>query len=114
MHENNDEIVQYFVVNKDLSMTPGKIASQVAHVATKITMDMEKIPEFYSWYNRYNQKKIILKGKQKDLEKLIKQKFYYIKDLGLTEVPKESLTVVGLKPMRKSVAQKYIKGLQLL
>lgn len=111
-----DEIVQYYVVNKELNMSTGKIAVQVAHVAIMIALDggNGKIPKFHDWYTNYDQKKIILKGKQKDLEKLIKQGFYYVRDLGLTEIEEGSLTVVGLYPMWKSEAQKYVKRLQLL
>lgn len=117
----SDEIVQYFVVNKELNMSPGKIAAQVAHVATISTSEiMNPMSKnviygvwFYPWLNG-NQKKIILKGKQKDLEKLIGEGFFYIKDNGLTEIPPGSLTVVGLPPMLKTDAQQYVKRLQLL
>lgn len=109
-----DEIVQYYVVNKELNMSPGKIAAQVAHVATHIALACGDLIQFYSWLDKYNQKKIILKGKQKDLERLIGQGFYYVRDLGLTEIEEGSLTVVGLPPMYKSEAQKYVKRLQLL
>ena len=109
-----DEIVQYYVVNKELNMSPGKIAVQVAHVATHITLACYESSDFYEWYFNHNQKKIILKGKQKDLEILIKQGSYYVRDLGLTEIPEGSLTVVGLPPMQKKDAQEYVRRLQLL
>lgn len=111
-----DEIVQYYVINKELNMSPGKIAAQVGHIATMIALEggRDELPEFHDWYINYDQKKIILKGKQKDLEKLIEQGFYYVRDLGLTEIEAGSLTVVGLYPMWKSEAQKYVKRLQLL
>jgi peptidyl-tRNA hydrolase len=113
-----DELIQYYVVNKDLNMSAGKIAGQVAHVATIIAEDMLSKSKseilFKEWLLKNNQKKIILRGKQKDLEKLVDQGFYYIKDIGLTEIPEGSLTCVGLGVMWKSEAQKYIKRLQLL
>lgn len=115
-----DNIVQYYIVNKELDMSIGKVAAQVAHVATISTEDLcnpngrflEYAHEFNEWFTG-DMKKIVLKGKQKDLEKLIDQGFYYIKDNGLTEIPAGSLTVVGLPPMKKSDAQKYVKRLQL-
>jgi PTH2 family peptidyl-tRNA hydrolase len=124
---NSDELVQYFVINSELNMSPGKIAVQVAHVAVIIIFSRKdlsfisksNIEEYNNnkrikdWYKK-DQKKIILRGKQKDLEKLVEQGFYYIKDIGLTEVPAGSLTCVGLPPMYKSEAQPYIKRLQLL
>ena len=108
-----DELVEYFIVNSELNMSAGKVAAQVGHVATIIAVEyFEFDDDFVAWYNA-DQKKIILRGKQKDLEKLIEAGFYYIRDNGLTEVPKNSLTVVGLPPMLKSEAQKYVKRLQL-
>jgi PTH2 family peptidyl-tRNA hydrolase len=111
---NENELVSYFVINSELNMSPGKIAVQVSHVATIIAVKLTICHQiFYQWYCN-NQKKIILKGKQKDLEKLIKQGFYFIRDIGCNEVAENSLTCVGLPPMPRSEAQKYIKRLQLL
>lgn len=111
-----DEIVQYFVVNKDLGMSTGKTSAQVAHVATMIAVHFAMIDtdnkDFWYWYNIDNQKKIILQGKQKDLDRL-SEHFFSIRDNGLTEIPKNSLTVIGLPPMKKSEAKQYIKRLQL-
>lgn len=109
-----EEIIEYFVVNSELNMSAGKVAAQVGHVATIIAVEnsIKRWDLFWQWYES-DQKKIILRGKQKDLEKLIDAGFYYIRDNGLTEIPKESLTVVGLPPMLKSDAQKYVKRLQL-
>ena len=109
-----DEIVEYFIVNYELNMSAGKVASQVGHVATIIAVEYSNSDneDFDKWYES-DQKKIILRGKQKDLEKLINAGFYYIRDNGLTEIPKRSLTCCGLPPMLKSDAQKYVKRLQL-
>jgi len=109
-----DELVEYFVVNSELDMSAGKISAQVVHVATIIAVEFAEFDDnFDAWYTK-DQKKIILRGKQKDLEKLITAGFYYIKDNGLTEIPKGSLTVCGLPPMLKSEAQRFVKRLQLL
>jgi len=121
-----DELIQYFIVNQELNMSPGKIASQCCHVAINITLDItdridnyrykiDEILDINQWLQNPSKRKIItLKGKQKDLDKLIKQGFNYTIDNGLTEVPKGSITVCGLPPMKRSEAQKYIKRLQLL
>jgi PTH2 family peptidyl-tRNA hydrolase len=121
MNKNKNEIVQYFVVNSEVKMSTGKIAAQVAHAETMILIDMclfkeskENIKLLWDWYNDYEQKKIILSGKEKDLIKLIDKGFYRVVDNGYTEIPKGTLTVVGLPLMRRSEAQKYIKRLQLL
>lgn len=128
--DKTDEIVQYFVINKEFNMSPGKLASQVAHVATIITKkyteldcyckanlyisetDFDNMVIWNKWFNT-DQKKIILHGKEKDLLKLIDNGFAYIRDNGLTEIPKGTLTCVGLPPMYKSEAQRYVKRLQI-
>jgi len=109
-----DELVEYFIINSDLNMSCGKVGAQIGHVATIIAVEYSNVgnEDFDKWYEN-DQKKIILRGKQKDLEKLIEAGFYYIRDNGLTEIPKNSLTVVGLPPIIKSEAQKYVKRLQL-
>lgn len=120
--EMEDELVQYYVVNSDLNMSVGKIAGQVAHVADDYAeriinekiFDYESYQLYRQWKHNFNQKKIILRGHKKDLEKLKEQNFYYIEDLGLTEIPAGSLTCVCLGVMWKSEAQQYIKRLQLL
>ena len=101
-----DELVQYYIVNSELNMSPGKIAAQVAHVAIIVAMT-ENNPAckhnlFKEWYQNYDQKKIVLRGKQKDLERLVNDGFYYIRDLGFTEVPEGSLTCVGSGTIWKS------------
>ena len=108
-----EELVQYYIVNKDLEMSKGKVSAQVAHVATIIAVDSCNYGDFKEWYNK-DQKKIILQAHQKDLEKLIDKGFYYIRDNGLTEIPEDSLTVVGLGIMTRIEARQYTKRLQLL
>lgn len=67
------ELVQYYIVNKDLNMSAGKIAAQVAHVADDIAdeiisnkiFDFEAYQNYRSWKEEYCQKKIILGGHQR-------------------------------------------------
>ena len=131
--ENENEIVQYFIVNSEIKISAPKLSAQIGHVATIITHEITKrmyqpltgeyinpnilinIDDWIKWYdNGKNQKKIILAGKEKQLLKLIDQGFYYIRDNGNNELPPLTLTAVGLPPMKRSEAQKYIKRLQLL
>jgi len=115
---DENELVQYYIVNKDLNMSIGKACSQVAHVATIIaieegtSIEPERYDKFDEWYDD-DQKKIILGGHQKDLEKLVDQGFYYIEDNGLTEIKPHSLTCVGLGVLTRKEAKSYIKRLQL-
>jgi PTH2 family peptidyl-tRNA hydrolase len=119
----NDELVQYFVVNSELGMSAGKIAAQVAHVEAKIVHNLtlktlhtprpHEVKLFEDWFF-HDQAKIILRGKQKDLEKLIEQGWFYIRDNGRTEITADSLTVVGCAPEYKSTLKPIIKRFQLL
>lgn len=108
-----DEIVEYLIVNKDVPMSKGKTAAQVSHVATLIALACQQEEEFQKWLH-LGQKKIILRGREKDLLRLKNQGFFFIHDFGLTEIPAGTLTCVGLPPMKKSAAQPHIKRLQLL
>lgn len=117
----SDEIVQYYVVNQELNMSPGKLAAQIAHAATWMALDLaspvsSKFPEYHDYFKQWfreGMKKVVLRGRQSDLEQLIQHDFYHIQDSGLTEVPRGALTVVGLPPMPKGMAQGFVKQLKV-
>jgi peptidyl-tRNA hydrolase, PTH2 family len=121
MEMNKRDLVQYFIVNHDLKMSTGKTAAQVAHAATLSTINLmssqshyhERHDDFVEWV-RNGMKKIILKGKQAELEKLEKRGFFSIRDSGLTEIKSGSLTVIALPPMEKSEAKEIVGHLTLL
>ncbi|RIW34741.1 peptidyl-tRNA hydrolase [Bacillus salacetis] len=116
----DNEIVQYFVVNKELNMSPGKIGAQTAHAATISTIDIlsdrSAFPgyreAFFQWFQK-GMTKIVLRGRQKDLEKLAEQGYYSIRDSGRTEIESGSLTVVALPPMPKTEAKEKVGHLSL-
>jgi PTH2 family peptidyl-tRNA hydrolase len=114
-HKN---MVQYYIVNEDLHMSAGKIAAQVAHAATTLTLhtllnDKTDHALFQSWLEQ-GQKKIVLKGSEQTLLDLVNKGFLSIRDAGHTEVASGSLTVVVLTPMDKRDARKLVEGLSLL
>lgn len=116
---NLDEVVSYYVVNKELGMSAPKLASQISHVATKIAIKYQDEEDFKEWYldGDGNQTKIVLRGSEKELMKLIDLGWEFQRDLGRTEIASDSLTCVGLKPMRKQeVLEKFkmVKRLQSL
>jgi PTH2 family peptidyl-tRNA hydrolase len=104
----SDELVMYFFVNTDLKMEKGKMCSQVGHVAQMITEEIVRlgyecnpVPELYYTYMKYKKhcKKIVLKATQEQLLELIKMDgARYVIDAGRTQVPENSLTVVGFAP----------------
>lgn len=121
MEMDKRDLVQYFIVNQDLKMSSGKTAAQVAHAATLSTINLmssespfhEKRDDFVEWVQS-GMKKVILKGKQTELEKLEKRGFFSIRDSGLTEIKSGSLTVIALPPMEKSEAKEIVGHLTLL
>lgn len=118
MKQTDQEIVQYYVVNGQLAMSPGKMAAQVAHAATTMTLhyllnDNTYHEVFQAWLNR-GQKKVVLQGTEDHLQRLVNEGFLSIRDAGLTEAPAGSLTVVVLPPMNKEDAGERVAGLTLL
>ena len=118
---NKRDLVQYYIVNQDLIMSKGKTAAQVAHAATVSTINLmssqstfpERHDDFLEWVQT-GMKKIILKGKQAELEKLEKRGFFSIRDSGLTEIKSNSLTVITIPPMEKNEAKEIVGHLTLL
>lgn len=132
---NEDKIIEYILVNKELNMGVGKIAGQVAHVQTLIDNEVKfyadhhhssKLPtapeewvQRLEWYEEWflldrAQTKVILRAKEKDLRKAIEMGAFFIRDNGLTEIPAGSLTVVGFLPQPKSNLVSFTKKFQLL
>lgn len=131
-----EKIVEYILVNKELDMSVGKIAGQVAHVQTVIdnkifelvlseeileedsmgsfAKEKELTNNYYDWFYSGSQTKIILRAKEKDLLKAIDMGAVYIRDNGLTEIPSGSLTVVGFFPQPKDNLVDFTKKFQLL
>lgn len=111
---NRSNIKQYFVVNGDLHMGKGKIASQVAHACGVITEEITRwlhcewrlhpeqddyTEKYQEW--RFHMTKIVLVAPEKELRYLIGQYpncCRYIVDAGLTQIPENSLTVIGFFP----------------
>jgi PTH2 family peptidyl-tRNA hydrolase len=119
--------VMYILVNSDLSMSKGKIAGQVGHVVGVITAELfknvyenstkEYLDDFFhyeNWVKDNMYTKVILKAKESELKKFIatESKCRYIIDAGRTQIPSNSLTVVGFFP-RNDLAEKF-KNFKLL
>ena len=129
-----NEIVEYLIVNKDLNMSIGKTCAQVAHAQTLIDGLIKHYADHHNnpklppaptdwikqleWYEQWlmdsSQKKIILRAKESKMLKAIEIGAVEVKDNCLTEIPANSLTVVGFMPQPKENLQEFTKRLQLL
>ena len=134
----NDETIMYFIVNKDLNMSAGKIAAQVGHAVAGymnqyfMLLGNEKWfrDNHNEWFKDGLQKKIVLKATEKEMVKIIEQIQNYnnshglepilgvtVVDAGLTEVPTGSHTCFAIYPNKKELLNNnipYFKRLQLL
>jgi len=121
MSEN--EPVMYVIVNRELKMSPGKLAAQVAHSTCKASHRAETAErttnEYVCWQEWWNGSytKIILKASEFELKQIM-EKYHvlcvFTRDEGRTEIPKGSLTTVAFMPMRRGDVPEELKGLKLL
>lgn len=118
-----NEIVAYILVNKDLGMSVGKIAGQVAHAQAMIDElhyrdndePKEYKEQYQQWYHNESQKKIVLRAKEKTLLKAVSALGGIpVRDNGLTEIEKGSLTVVIFRPQPRENLTEFTRRLQLL
>jgi PTH2 family peptidyl-tRNA hydrolase len=116
MSIKGDNVVQYYIVNCDLNMTPGKIGAQIGHAAVLFMLQYSlSLGELTEWL-KTGQTKVVLRAHTNDLEKIIAShpSIVSVKDNGLTEIPPGSLTVVALPPMKRSEAHPIVGRFQLL
>ena len=94
------------VVRDDIRMSPGKLAAQVAHAAVTCALDAKaRKPKWFSaWYSE-GQRKVVLRAQTldelKDLEERAKRAgltHNMITDAGLTELPPNTATCLGIGP----------------
>lgn len=113
---------QVMVVRDDLDMSKGKLAVQVAHASLSAAEKVRKQnPEWYENWRDERQKKVVVKvSSEKKLKNLKKEAEIQnlpndiIKDAGLTELPPETPTVLGIGPAPNDKVDKVTGDLKLL
>ena len=116
------ELKQVMVVRKDLNLSKGKTAVQVAHASLgaykRATQTRKKYIE--DW-ERQGQKKITLSidtlDELKELHKKamsLKLSTFLVKDAGLTEIPSGTITVLGIGPAPEGEIDKVTGSLKTL
>lgn len=111
---------QAIVVRKDLKMSCGKIAGQVAHASLRAYWATPKETRD-DWTYNYNEVKVVLKVQSKEeLEKLIEVcedggvSYSWVFDAGKTQIEPNTLTAVGIGPDNDEVINSIIGDLKLL
>lgn len=104
----NHGVAMRFVVNTSLGMKAGKIAGQVAHAAFELgekwaQSSFDRDTLWKEWAQN-GKAKIVLKGTPEIIQALVDRhppsNRVVVYDLGRTQIPSGSLTVVGFIPMR--------------
>ncbi len=97
---------QVIVVRKDLEMSCGKIAAQVAHASVSaLEKAREKFPSWVKGWMKEGQKKVVLQvSSEKELLEIYRKTLLkklpvaLIRDRGLTEIPPNTVTAIGIGP----------------
>ena len=117
-----DEIKQVIVVRTDIEMGKGKLAAQVAHASVSSYIDAafkdKKVAE--KWIES-GQKKIVLKADNIETMEKLFQAFKYkgipcslISDRGMTQLPPDTKTALGIGPWGSAEIDKFTAALKLL
>lgn len=109
------------VTRKDLELSPGKMAAQVAHAAVSCALKAKaKKPKLFNDWLSEGQRKIVVRVDDlKALEEIMRKASSegliaeMIIDAGLTEVPPGTVTCVGIGPARADEVDRVTGHLKL-
>jgi PTH2 family peptidyl-tRNA hydrolase len=116
------EYKQVIIVRIDLKMSKGKLAAQAGHAAVSASEEARKRhPEWWKAWLEEGQCKIAVKAKSEDdlLKLMHKARTLHLPcalicDRGLTELPPNTVTCVGVGPAPSSQIDKVTGSLSLL
>jgi len=116
------EYKMVIVTRKDLNLSPGKLAAQVAHAAVTCALETKKNNSrwFTKWQNEGGKKAVVKVDSEEDFY-LLKKKAeeldifaYIVEDAGHTEIPAGTKTVLGIGPAPDNIMDKITGDLPLL
>ena len=109
---------QAIIVRKDLKMSKGKLAGQVAHASLKSYQNT--LPHIQNEWDNTDYTKIILKCNNLEEIYQLQEKAdelnisnFIVHDKGRTQLPANSVTCLGIGPDTNSKIDKVIKNLKL-
>ncbi len=113
---------QVIVVRRDLGMGTGKIAAQVAHAAVMgAEKAKEKRPEWFEAWHDGGQAKVVVKVKGMDELIHVRKRaeglrlpVVQVQDRGLTQIPPDTTTCIGIGPGPADLIDKVTRDLKLL
>lgn len=116
------EYKMVLVTRSDLSLSPGKLAVQVAHAAVACTLLTKKDkPEWFSKWQREGAKKVVVKVERLEEFLPLKEKAEslgiltdIVTDAGLTEIPEGTETILGIGPAPSNLIDQVTGQLPLL
>jgi peptidyl-tRNA hydrolase, PTH2 family len=116
------EYKMVIAVRKDLKLSPGKLAAQVAHAAVNCALEArKKRSEWFDHWYKEGQKKVVVKvANLNELFELRAQAeaagltTSVIVDAGLTELPPNTTTCLGIGPGPDGVLDKVTGHLGLM
>ena len=116
------EYKMVIVTRKDLGLSPGKLAAQVAHAAVACAFDTKKEnPKWFNkWQNEGAKKAVVKVDCERDFYQLkekadqLKLVSHIISDAGHTEIPAGTKTVLGLGPAPNNIIDQVTGDLPLL
>ena len=113
---------QALIIRLDLKVSRGKIAVQCAHAAVSAAEEARiRFPQWWKSWLEEGQRKVALKVP--DLETLLhlentarknRLPVYLVRDRGLTQVPPDTVTCVGIGPAPSKMVDKLTGDLSLL
>ena len=116
------EYKMVIVTRKDLKLSPGKLAAQVAHAAVECALSTKK--NNFEWFNKWQsegaKKAVVRVDREKDFFPLrehaitLKIAAHIITDAGHTEIPAGTKTVLGLGPAPENIIDQVTGDLPLL
>ena len=116
------EYKMVIVTRKDLNLSPGKLAAQVAHAAVNCALETKRRNS--KWFNKWQNegaKKAVVKVDTTDDFHPLKEKAeqlnmvsQIITDAGHTEIPAGTKTVLGIGPAPNNIIDQVTGDLPLL